>query len=91
MNANKILEEIDELERRFLIGAVRAQQNLHEAMGGHVTYGELQSFEIARHHGVTVEQFAALPSRADRMKWLEERNAKIYGAPKEASFFETKD
>lgn len=91
MTSNKILiEDIEELERRFLINAVRAQQNLHKIMGT-VTYGELQSFEIARHHGVTAEQFAALPSRADRMKWIEERNARIYGEPKASGFFGDKN
>jgi len=87
MDARKILTDIEEMEHRMLVNAVRAQQSLHEAMGGPVTYGELRSFEIARHHGVTAEQFAALPSRADRVKWIEERNAKIYGEPKVSIFF----
>lgn len=79
MGVNKILEDIERLEHRMLIDAVKAQQELHEAMGGVVTYGEIRFFEIARYQGVTAQQFAALPSRADRMRWLEERNAKIYG------------
>ena len=87
MSAKDILDDITKLEHRVLVQAIDSQMRLFEVMNGNVSYGELRSFDIARFHGVTAEQFAALPSRAERMKWINERNAKIYGRKLDSKFF----
>lgn len=71
-----------EAEHKAFADALRSQDSLFRETNGLVTYGEICSFEIARHQGVTAEQFAALPSRGDRMKWLKERNARLCGGAK---------
>lgn len=78
--APDILDAVDELERSAFKASLAAQDNLRDsfdARGLPLTYGETRSFDIARYEGVTPEQFASLPDRDSRMKWLNERRAKL--------------
>lgn len=75
-NLQDVANAIEDLEHRCFMSGLKSYEELRsafQAKGLVLTYGESRSFDIARHHGVSAEQFANLPTREERMNWLENR------------------